>query len=230
MNAVLSLCHFCEIHGPRVLISTQPSRPHCANTLKDRKFYGPQESLQPSGFANSSCEVLCSITSSHETAFLFCFLYLSNIFLLNLTQGLSVSWEQHLCKFWSRSSNQLRDFSISVASRDRRTNSSSLYTKSELWGQPRKRRSIGIQRWFWVWRFKWLQCVEPYIFNTRFPCSRVSPVVFNHCTHSRLSNAFKHVALLREKYICFCIRASKCCKQGVWCWTECTSSKSTTSK
>lgn len=59
MNAVVSLCHFCELHGPSVLISAQPCRSHSTNFSEGQKFYGPQESLQSTGFANTlSCEVL----------------------------------------------------------------------------------------------------------------------------------------------------------------------------
>lgn len=44
MNAVISLCHFCENHGPSVLFSTQTfqggeGRPTSA------KFYGPDGKL-----------------------------------------------------------------------------------------------------------------------------------------------------------------------------------------
>lgn len=27
MNAIIALCHFCELHGPRVLFCTQPVHP-----------------------------------------------------------------------------------------------------------------------------------------------------------------------------------------------------------
>lgn len=27
MNAIISLCHFCELHGPKVLFCTQPIHP-----------------------------------------------------------------------------------------------------------------------------------------------------------------------------------------------------------
>ena len=27
MNAIISLCHFCELHGPKILYCTQPFRP-----------------------------------------------------------------------------------------------------------------------------------------------------------------------------------------------------------
>ena len=27
MNAIISLCHFCELHGPKVLFCTQPLHP-----------------------------------------------------------------------------------------------------------------------------------------------------------------------------------------------------------
>lgn len=59
MNAVVSLCHFCELHGPSVLISTQTCRSQnrCGSSDK-RKFYGPSDYIQASNYASaSSCEV-----------------------------------------------------------------------------------------------------------------------------------------------------------------------------
>ena len=31
MNAIISLCHFCEVHGPKILFCTQTLRPHEAS-------------------------------------------------------------------------------------------------------------------------------------------------------------------------------------------------------
>ncbi|XP_034250084.1 folliculin [Thrips palmi] len=75
MNAVVSLCHFCELHGPSVLISTQACRAqNRSSSPKKRTFYGPPDCFQASSFAStSSCEA-CQplgnnvyITSDHDT-------------------------------------------------------------------------------------------------------------------------------------------------------------------
>ena len=35
MNAIISLCHFCEVHGPQVLFCTQPLHPLERSTSTD---------------------------------------------------------------------------------------------------------------------------------------------------------------------------------------------------
>ncbi|KAK3930050.1 Folliculin [Frankliniella fusca] len=74
MNAIISVCHFCELHGPSVLLSTQNTRCHNEANFKRNKFYGFPECLQSYGTAvTSSCEACQSIgnnifvTSDHDT-------------------------------------------------------------------------------------------------------------------------------------------------------------------
>lgn len=68
MNAILSLSHFCEIHGPTVLFSTQAfhfSVETKKGTLNptDVKFFGPIKKLEEyntrvqQNFQNLACEV-----------------------------------------------------------------------------------------------------------------------------------------------------------------------------
>lgn len=65
MNAVVSLCHFCEIHGPSVLLSTQPCRSLEQLKKTNQAFYGPRESLQPSSFSSTSgCDACQSVSSN----------------------------------------------------------------------------------------------------------------------------------------------------------------------
>ncbi|KAJ1529241.1 hypothetical protein ONE63_006043 [Megalurothrips usitatus] len=75
MNAVVSLCHFCELHGPNVLLSTQPCRSQKHTTLKSsHAFYGPPESIEAPRYVLSppceACQAVSGntfITSDHET-------------------------------------------------------------------------------------------------------------------------------------------------------------------
>lgn len=47
MNAVIALCTFCEVHGPRVVFTTQTYR-NCFDSegTEKLKFYGPREVLR----------------------------------------------------------------------------------------------------------------------------------------------------------------------------------------
>lgn len=49
MNAVIALCTFCEMHGPKVIFTTQTYRSYDDNsdeTTEKLKFYGPKEALR----------------------------------------------------------------------------------------------------------------------------------------------------------------------------------------
>ncbi|XP_063979848.1 folliculin [Diachasmimorpha longicaudata] len=48
MNAVIGMCTFCEVHGPRVVFTTQTYKTYDKddNNTRKLKFYGPREVLQ----------------------------------------------------------------------------------------------------------------------------------------------------------------------------------------
>eukprot|EP00794_Sanderia_malayensis_P015702 gene15702-17286_t len=52
MNAVVALCHFCEVHGPSILFSTQAF--HCTNHNPEDVLSGAQASLKACGNFNHS--------------------------------------------------------------------------------------------------------------------------------------------------------------------------------
>ena len=52
MNAVIALCHFCEVHGPQILFCTQPF--HCANHSPDEIQNGAIEPTPSSCGINQS--------------------------------------------------------------------------------------------------------------------------------------------------------------------------------
>lgn len=46
MNAIISLCHFCEVHGPSVLLSTQAfHEPEVSDHIDDSEVFSTAESL-----------------------------------------------------------------------------------------------------------------------------------------------------------------------------------------
>ncbi|KYQ59824.1 Folliculin [Trachymyrmex zeteki] len=46
MNAAIALCTFCEIHGPKVIFTTQTYRNYNTQNTEKLKFYGPKEVLR----------------------------------------------------------------------------------------------------------------------------------------------------------------------------------------
>lgn len=46
MNAAIALCTFCEIHGPKVIFTTQTYRNYDMQNIEKLKFYGPKEVLR----------------------------------------------------------------------------------------------------------------------------------------------------------------------------------------
>ncbi|XP_014602087.1 PREDICTED: folliculin isoform X3 [Polistes canadensis] len=46
MNAAIALCTFCEIHGPKVIFTTQTYRNYDNQSTEKLKFYGPKEILK----------------------------------------------------------------------------------------------------------------------------------------------------------------------------------------
>lgn len=79
MNAIISLCHFCELHGPKVLFCTQPLHleeksgdsdgdPGGEGTVQTRRVVTPSMSTEPQtpqtpthnslpNYKNDLCEV-----------------------------------------------------------------------------------------------------------------------------------------------------------------------------
>lgn len=87
MNAVVSLCHFCEIHGPSVLLSTQPCRSADRSKNKNLGFYGPAESLQSTNFSST---VSCEVGSFAKPANILAFLTIKSFLLWSFLWCLSV--------------------------------------------------------------------------------------------------------------------------------------------
>lgn len=49
MNAVIAMCTFCEIHGPRVIFTTQTYRSfYEKESMKKVRFYGPKQVMEQS--------------------------------------------------------------------------------------------------------------------------------------------------------------------------------------
>ncbi|KAM0736787.1 Folliculin [Formica fusca] len=48
MNAAIALCTFCEMHGPKVIFTTQTYRNYDTQNIEKLKFYGPKEVLRQS--------------------------------------------------------------------------------------------------------------------------------------------------------------------------------------
>lgn len=46
MNAAIALCTFCEMHGPKVIFTTQTYRNYDTQNTEQLKFYGPKEVLK----------------------------------------------------------------------------------------------------------------------------------------------------------------------------------------
>lgn len=69
MNAVIALCTFCEMHGPKVIFATQTYRtyksPESAEENNEKlKFYGPKDVLRHQNNSDtSSCD---SINNQRE--------------------------------------------------------------------------------------------------------------------------------------------------------------------
>ncbi|XP_055955020.1 folliculin [Patella vulgata] len=69
MNAIINLCHFCEIHGPRIVYCTQPLRPQEPKYLSEceddetRRVKSPSVSSVSSDFSNISQSGIPSLPS-----------------------------------------------------------------------------------------------------------------------------------------------------------------------
>lgn len=46
MNAVIALCTFCELHGPKVIFTTQTFKCYDNQNTEKLKFYGSKEALR----------------------------------------------------------------------------------------------------------------------------------------------------------------------------------------
>jgi len=77
MNAAIALCTFCEMHGPKVIFTTQTYRNYDTQNMEKLKFYGPKEILRQGhislGDGQDECEGCQSIgnvkylSNEHET-------------------------------------------------------------------------------------------------------------------------------------------------------------------
>ncbi|EZA59627.1 hypothetical protein DMN91_004990 [Ooceraea biroi] len=76
MNAAIALCTFCEMHGPKVIFTTQTYRNYDTQNVEKLKFYGPKEVLRQgylSEDGQDECEGCQSIgnvkylSNEHET-------------------------------------------------------------------------------------------------------------------------------------------------------------------
>ncbi|KAJ8678934.1 hypothetical protein QAD02_014721 [Eretmocerus hayati] len=77
MNAVIALCTFCEIHGPKVIFTTQTYRSFDDQNTEELKFYGPKEILREAQALGSEQQQDCKgchslgnlkyLSNEHET-------------------------------------------------------------------------------------------------------------------------------------------------------------------
>ena len=77
MNAVIALCTFCEMHGPKVIFTTQTYRNFEDQNLERLKFYGPKEVLRQRSIGNTETQHECEgchslgnlkyLSNEHET-------------------------------------------------------------------------------------------------------------------------------------------------------------------
>jgi folliculin len=77
MNAVIALCTFCEMHGPKVIFTTQTYRSFDNKDTEKLKFYGPKEVLRQSQSLHSEIQDDCKgchslgnfkyLSNEHET-------------------------------------------------------------------------------------------------------------------------------------------------------------------
>ncbi|XP_014232789.1 folliculin [Trichogramma pretiosum] len=77
MNAVIALCTFCELHGPKVIFTTQTFRNFDNQNNEKLKFYGPKEVLRQDQSMNSDTQWDCQgcyslgnhkyLSNEHET-------------------------------------------------------------------------------------------------------------------------------------------------------------------
>ena len=67
MNAIIALCHFCEVHGPRIVFCTQPFRqqePASEIESDDASVSSCRRVKSNSVSSNSSCDTPSCATSS----------------------------------------------------------------------------------------------------------------------------------------------------------------------
>ncbi|OXU20346.1 hypothetical protein TSAR_000051 [Trichomalopsis sarcophagae] len=77
MNAVIALCSFCEMHGPKVIFTTQTYRSFDNQNTEKLKFYGPKEVLRQAQALFSELQPNCEgchslgnlkyLSNEHET-------------------------------------------------------------------------------------------------------------------------------------------------------------------
>lgn len=62
MNAIIALCHFCELHGPKILFCTQPFHPQEPDNVADSY----EASSGDGGSLSSKMKSLTHSTSTGE--------------------------------------------------------------------------------------------------------------------------------------------------------------------
>lgn len=77
MNAVIALCTFCEMHGPKVVFTTQTYRNFDNQNTEKLKFYGPKEIFRQGQTAATEAQRDCEgcrslghlkyLSNEHET-------------------------------------------------------------------------------------------------------------------------------------------------------------------
>ncbi|XP_012283944.1 folliculin isoform X2 [Orussus abietinus] len=77
MNAVIAMCTFCEMHGPRVIFTTQTYHNFDDRNMERLKFYGPKEVLRQNQMSSEDCQRECDgcqsmgnvkyLSNDHET-------------------------------------------------------------------------------------------------------------------------------------------------------------------
>lgn len=77
MNAAISLCSFCEMHGPKIIFTTQTYKSNDDNNHEKLKFYGPKEIFSQTSSSQSEVQQECGgcyslgdlkyLSNEHET-------------------------------------------------------------------------------------------------------------------------------------------------------------------
>lgn len=77
MNAAIALCSFCEMHGPKIIFTTQTYKNNDDQNLEKLKFYGPKEIFTKNSCPQSEVQQDCGgcyslgdlkyLSNEHET-------------------------------------------------------------------------------------------------------------------------------------------------------------------
>lgn len=77
MNAAIALCSFCEMHGPKIIFTTQTFKNNDDQNLDKLKFYGPKEIFTQNSSSQGEIQQDCGgchslgdlkyLSNEHET-------------------------------------------------------------------------------------------------------------------------------------------------------------------